>query len=115
MNLKKWRCGTCGFEWFEPIQFRRADRNLEHGCPQGCDDAGKALDTVEAINGKGEWISWVLNKEKINSVAKTVGLKTGNLAESDYEYVVKNSTKALLSTKEEWNWILKEAVEKVVG
>ena len=43
MELIKWKCGICGFEWFESFQSSKISNNIDHGCPQGCDDAGKVI------------------------------------------------------------------------
>ena len=43
MKLEKWKCGTCNFEWFEP-EMNKIHENIDHGCPQGCDDAGNVVD-----------------------------------------------------------------------
>lgn len=48
MKLRKWRCGKCGFVWFEECNAVQICSNIEHGCPQGCDDAGKVIGSVEA-------------------------------------------------------------------
>jgi len=49
MKLIKWRCKTCGFEWFEPSHVGTHERGIDHGCPQGCDDAGGIVDRVKAV------------------------------------------------------------------
>ena len=61
MNLEKWKCGTCDFEWFEPVKFYDCGKNINHGCPQGCDDAGTVVGIAEATERKDAW------KEKSNS------------------------------------------------
>lgn len=49
MNLMKWRCETCGFEWFEQLHAGEVERGIDHGCPQGCDDAGRIVDRVKTV------------------------------------------------------------------
>jgi len=51
MNLIKWECNTCGFEWFEPPHTGEVERSIDHGCPQGCDDAGRIVGRVKAVIG----------------------------------------------------------------
>ena len=41
--LHKYRCSTCGKIWYEEKQSGYA----EHGCPDGCNDAGEYLGYVE--------------------------------------------------------------------
>ncbi len=43
MKPQKWKCGSCGFEWFEPLNASTESCNINHGCPQGCDDAGQIV------------------------------------------------------------------------
>jgi hypothetical protein len=51
MKLEKWRCSICGFEWFEPLSPSTKKSSIEHGCPQGCDDAGLIVEQIKA----GDW------------------------------------------------------------
>lgn len=114
MKLRKWRCGTCGFEWFEPIEAGRSAHNINHGCPQGCDDAGKPCDTLEASDTNKEWICWILSKKEIDSTANRVGLNPKKLKENDYKNIVKKFTEELKKANRQWELILDNAVETVV-
>ena len=90
MKLQKWKCRSCGFEWFEPSEPDGSYRNINHGCPQGCDDAGRIVDTVEATDSKHEWICWILSKGDIDSVANRIGVSAKSLTEDNCEDIARN-------------------------
>jgi hypothetical protein len=114
MKLHKWRCGSCGFEWFEPADPGKSDHNIDHGCPQGCDDAGKVIDIVEATDNKGQWICWILNRDDIDIAANKAGVKSKALTEDNYKEIARTFTKGLEWANEEWTDILEDALKEVV-
>jgi rubredoxin len=54
MKLSRWKCSTCGFEWFEQLQTPETVSSIDHGCPQGCDDAGRIIGKIEATDNDDE-------------------------------------------------------------
>jgi hypothetical protein len=110
MKLVKWKCGTCGFEWFEPIKFNDYSKNIDHGCPQGCDDAGKIVDFIEATERKNEWICWILSKEDIDMAYKNV---SGSLPSNEtYENIVRHFKKGFIWANENWEMVLNQAISE---
>ena len=114
MKLQRWKCGSCNFEWFEPSEFNKSDRNVNHGCPQGCDDAGKVIDMVEATDKKKEWICWILSREDIDITAQKVGIDANKLSDDAYDDIARNFIKGFEWANEDWRMILEEAVEEVL-
>jgi hypothetical protein len=111
MKLHKWRCGTCGFEWFELAEPGKSEYNIDHGCPQGCDDAGKLLDTVEATGNRGQWICWVLSKRDIDLVALKAGVKVKKFTDDNYKEISRNFIKGFEWANEAWADILEDAIK----
>jgi len=111
MKLHQWRCKRCGFVWCEPVDSRKS---MDHGCPQGCDDAGKVIDTVEATDTNGQWICWILSTGDIDSAAKKLGLMPRNLTPDDYDAIAKTFINGLEWANETWADILEDAVKEVV-
>ena len=111
MKLQKWQCGTCGFEWFESAEVNRRQSNINHGCPQECDDAGKIIDTVEATHNRDEWICWVLSKADIELIAKKVGVNSRSLTEDNCDDIARSFIKGFEWANENWALILEDAIE----
>jgi len=65
MKLQKWECGICGFEWFESLTASTKKRSIDHGCPQGCDDAGQIVGQTQT---EGMWLTKTDKNTLINSV-----------------------------------------------
>jgi len=114
LKLNKWKCANCGFEWFEPTEFNNSDHNVDHGCPQGCDDAGKIIDMVEATDKKGKWISWILSKEDIDVVAGRIGIKKKDLSEERYDDIASKFINGFERANEDWAQTLEYAIDEVV-
>ena len=114
MKLQKYKCGTCGFEWFERVETGSSDHNIDHGCPQGCDDARKVIRSVDVAERKKEWICWILRKEQIDSTAKEVGLSSKKIKKNNYEDIVREFIKELKKESRQWKRILEDAIETVV-
>jgi hypothetical protein len=115
MRLQRWRCGACCFEWFEPLEFNLGGTNINHGCSQGCDDAGKSSATAEAADNKTKWICWILSKEDIYMVAEKAKIKPKNFTEDDYRSIAKSFIKGLEWVNEDWAEILEDAIKDVVA
>jgi hypothetical protein len=111
MKLHTWRCKRCGFVWCEPVDSRKC---MDHGCPRGCDDAGKVIDTVEATDTNGQWICWVLSKGDIDSAVKKLRLMPSKLTQNNYEAITKTFIKGFEWAKEEWSGILEDAVKEIM-
>jgi len=48
MTLYKYRCSTCGKIWYEEEVHGKVF-HPNHGCPDGCDDAGEYLGFFKAV------------------------------------------------------------------
>ena len=114
MKLHKWRYGTCGFLWFEQAESGNSDHSIDHGCPQGCDDADTLLDTVEATDNKGQWICWVLSKGDIDLVAHKASVNTRKFTEDNYGEIARTFIKGFEWANEQWADILEDAVKEVM-
>jgi len=114
MELLRWRCETCGFHWFEECQVTKNCSNINHGCPQGCDDAGKVIGSVEATDHKGEWICWILSKEEIDDAAKRLNKNVKSLTDINYQEMAGQFKKGLMWSVQDWDLILETAVEKIL-
>ena len=114
MRLTKWRCGSCRSAWFEPVESGKSHHNIGHGCPQGCDDAGKVLDVVQATNNKRQWICWVLSKGDIDLVAHKAGVNTRKFTEDNYGEIARTFIKGLEWANEQWADILEDAIQEVM-
>jgi hypothetical protein len=113
MKLRKWTCDACGFIWFEPLGTTKSDINLDHGCPQGCDNAGRVVDEIEATENSREWVCWILSKEDIDWVAKKNGIKEGS-SKDEYEAIARQFRKGLEWAMDDWEEILETAIEDVM-
>jgi len=100
MRLARWKCGKCGFEWFEPNQATEKGQSIDHGCPQGCDDAGRVIGKVEAAVDTEKWICWTLSKEDMDKAAERLGKNQEKLTEMDYEEIIRHFKSGLL-----WQWM----------
>ena len=114
MKLQKWKYRTCDFEWFEPCEFSKSDHNINHGCPQGCDDSGKVIDIVEATDRKEKWICWILSKEDIDMAAERIKSVKGKLSKEKYDDIARNFKKGFELANEDWGMILDEAITEAV-
>ena len=114
MKLDKWKCERCGIEWFEPMELSKNDWSIDHGCPQGCDGAGKIVDRVEATDKKGKWISWILSKEDIDIVAGRIGIKENRLSENNYDDIAGKFIKDFERVNEDWAQTLEYAIDEVM-
>ncbi len=114
MKLNKWQCGTCGFEWFEAAENGCGKQNNRHCCPQGCNDSGKIIDSVESTDRRNEWICWILCKEDIDIVAGKIGVKNNELIKDKYDTIARSFIGGLQWANEGWEEILKDVVEDAI-
>jgi len=116
MKIQRWACGTCGFEWFEPMVWEKSnDHSIDHGCPQGCDDAGKVTATVEATNKGNTWICWMLSKENIDTIVLRSGLDKNGFTEEDYENIARVFIRGFEWANEDWADLPEDAIKYVMS
>ncbi len=114
MKLNKWKCGKCAFEWYEKVEEKECRQNPDHGCPRGCDDSGKVIESVESTSRRNEWICWILCKEDIDVVAGKIGVKNNKLIKNRYDTIARSFIDGFQWANEDWEEILKDAVEDVL-
>jgi len=112
MKLSRWKCETCGFEWFEPSPGQGNSQSIDHGCPQACDDAGRIVGKVEATENDNEWIFWTMSKAQVDTAAKCVGVNPANLTERDYRAILRDFENGILWAADGWQLVLQCSVQK---
>jgi len=112
MKLSRWKCGICGFEWFEANSGQGNSQSIDHGCPQGCDDAGSIVAKVEATENDGEWIFWTMSNAQVDEAAKCVGVNPANLTEEDYRVILRDFENGILWAVDGWQLVLQGAIQK---
>ena len=101
--------------WFEPAVPGNSHHSIDHGCPQGCNDAGKVIDIVEATETKGQWICWVVSKDDIDLVDHKAGVNTRKFTEDNYGEIARTFIKGFEWANEQWADILEDAIQEVMG
>jgi hypothetical protein len=80
MKLSRWKCNTCGFQWFEQLQTSETVPLIDHGCPQGCDDAVRIIGEVVATAKDGEWIVPTMRNAQVDEAAECLCVNRESLA-----------------------------------
>jgi len=114
MKLLKLRCDLCDFIWFEPFKSEKRGRSIDHGCPQGCDYPGRVAGKIRIPDCRIEWICWLMIKEDIDSVARTVGLDPKKLTPKNYQDIARMFIRSLHRENRHWRYILEDAIETMV-
>jgi len=96
------------------LEFCKSDHNIDHGCPQGCDNAGRIIDKVEASDKRYEWICWILSKEDIDMTVRKMGNSGKEISEEKCQEIAKMFIKGFEWANEDWGMILEEAIEEVL-
>ena len=60
--------------------------------------------------GRSEWNCWTLCREDIDHVARRLSVNPGNFIDDDYEGIARKFIKGFGWANEEWESILKEAI-----
>ena len=68
------------------------------------------------MKSKEKWICWELSRVEIERAAKRVGVNPGSLKEKDYNNIARKFKEQLKKVnKQQWEIILEDVIERVVG
>jgi hypothetical protein len=87
-------------------------QSIDHGCPQGCDDAGRIIGKVEATENGNEWLFWIMTKAQVDEAANCVGVNPANLTEDDYRVIMRDFENGILWAVDGWQLVLQCSIQK---
>ena len=63
-----------------------------------------------------KWVCWELSRKEIDRVARMVGVNSGSLREKDYNNIARKFEEQLKKvSKQQWELILEDTIEREVG